>query len=302
MTTAGGFVPTAGGRRRSIRTQLRLWMVAVSTLTLVPFTAAGILQERRQALELESAHAATLLEHLGHMPEFKGTAAEATERLSLLGGSLHATGASLALVPRGSREEAPAILVLARRRLSLRDADLELLYRAARSRLDSLTRRAVLIHSVHGLVALAGLLAGTEWILRRKLLAPLHAISHQVSLMRDGRGWAPRLPHIDDELGELSEALRQLGPGLEQQVREWIEAEQRAAVALALAHAKLKLKATSVRARELVTALTGAAAMPAGDHARLLATLAAEVDALPSIAENEAVLALALPAARSAEA
>jgi hypothetical protein len=277
-------------------------MVAVSTLTLVPFTAAGILAERRQALELESVHAATLLEHLGHMPEFKGTAAEAAGRLSLLGGSLNAAGASIALVPRGAREESPGTLVLARRHLSLKDAELELHYRAARARLDSLTRRVILIHSIHGFVALAGLLAGTEWILRRKLLAPLHAIAHQVGLMRDGRGWAPRLPHIDAELCELSEALRRLGPGLEQQVREWMEAEQRAAVALAFAHTKLTLKVTSARARGLVAELAGAPGMPSQDRARLVSTLAAEVDALPSIAESEAAIALALPVVRSAQA
>jgi len=63
-----------GSGRSSIRERMRFWIVAVSTATLVAFSAAAILQERRQLLETEAVHASALLEHLAHMPEFQGDA------------------------------------------------------------------------------------------------------------------------------------------------------------------------------------------------------------------------------------
>ena len=268
---------------------MRFWTVTVSTLTLTAFTGAGILEERRQLLETEAGHASALLEHLAHMPEFQGSAGDAARRLELLHGSLSPVSGTLELGIPGSGKGQLPWTVLARRRLPLRDAELEMRYRADPVRLSRLTRRAVVIHSVHGLVALAALLAGTEWILRRKLVAPLHAISHEVALMRDGRGWAPRLPGTDEELRELSEALRGLGPGLEQQVREWIEAERRGAVALALARTRRPLREARGRVLQLLAELEGAWVEPPLDRERRIRSLAEEIERIQEIVEAEAL-------------
>jgi hypothetical protein len=244
-------------------------------------------------LETEAVHASTLLEHLAHMPEFQEDAGEAAARLALLHGSLAAVGGRLELgAPDDGR--APSWTVLARRRLALRDADLELRYRADPARLERFTRRAVLIHSAHGLLALAALLLATEWILRRNLLAPLRALTHQVGLIRDGRGWTPRLPHTDEELRELSEALRGLGPGLERQVCEWIEAERRSAVALALMRTGHRLQETRGRVLDLLAELEGAWLVPPPDRERRLRSLVQEVDRIPAVIEDEALHAFGL--------
>jgi len=281
-----------GSGRSSIRERMRFWIVAVSTATLVAFSAAAILEERRQLLETEAVHASALLEHLAHMPEFQGDAAEAAARLALLHGSLAAVGGRLELRAPADRDRAPSWTVLARRRLVLRDADLELRYRTDPARLERFTRRAILIHSVHGLVALAALLAAAEWILRRNLLAPLRALTHQVGLIRDGRGWTPRLPQTDEELQALSEALRGLGPGLEQQVHEWIEAERRGAVALALASTRRSLREARGRVRQLLAAPEGAWVEPPLDRERRIRSLAEEIEKIPEIVEAEALRAL----------
>ncbi len=143
----------------------------------------------------------------------------------------------------------------------------------------------------------AALLAGTEWILRRKLMAPLRAIAHAVGLMRDGRGWAPRLPRIDEELRELSEALGGLGPGLEQQVHEWVEAERRGAIALALGRTKRHLQETTGRVLELLAELEDRSVAPPLDRERRIRALAVEVGRIPAMIEDEAMHALALPRA-----
>lgn len=50
--------------------------------------------------------------------------------------------------------------------------------------------------------------------------------------MQRGGGWHTILPQTDSELEALAGAVKQLGPGLESQVHQWVEAERRAAVAL----------------------------------------------------------------------
>ena len=283
---------------------MRFWIVLVSTATLFAFTAAAILEERRRLLETEAVHASTLLGHLAHMPEFQGDAREAEARLTLLHGSLTAVGGRLELTAPGEDSSVASWTVLARRRLALRDADLELRYRADPARLRRVTRAAVVIHSVHGIVALAALLLATEWVLRRNLLAPLRALTHQVGLIRDGRGWAPQLPQTDQELRELSEALRGMGPGLEQQVREWIQAERRSAVALALMRTRRRLQETRGRVLALLAELEGAWVVAPPDRERRIRSLVREVDGITAVIDSEAqhAFALAPPAAPRSDA
>lgn len=289
-----GSKPLAVGRA-SLRTRIRLLIVLVSTATMVAFTAAAIVEEKRRLLEAESVHAGALLEHLGHMPEFQGQAREAEARLALLRGSLAAVGGRLLLGTPGQDAGPGAWAVLARRTLVLHDATLELTYRADPARLARVTREAAMIHSIHGLVALAALLLGVEWVLRRNLLAPLHSLTHQIGLIRDGRGWLVRPPETDQELGELSDALRGLGPGLEQQVHEWIEAERRSAVALALMRTGRRLQETRQRVLQLLGELEGAWVVAPPDRERRIRSLVSEIDRIPAVIESEAHHAFALP-------
>jgi hypothetical protein len=281
-------------QRSSLRARIRLWTVAVSAATLVAFTAAAILEERRQVLDTEAAHASALLEHLAHMPEFQANTAEAAGRLALLHGSLNPVGGRLELAATGSGEAAPSRTILARRPLGLADAAVELRYRADPDRLRRMTRRSVLIHSVYGVVALAALLAGTEWILRRNLMAPLRALVHEVGLMRDGRGWSPRVPKADEELRELSEALRGLGPGLERQVYEWIEAERRGAAALVCTRARQRLQEARTRVLDRLAQLEAEGIVPPPDGDERIRSLVEEIEKIPAILESEAVRAIAV--------
>jgi hypothetical protein len=264
----------------------------------VAFTGAAIFEESRQRLRIESAHAAALLEHLARMPEFQEDARAAEARLDLLRRSLRDSGGELELAPPAQRRSSA---VLAQRRLEIRGADLELRYHADPARLAAFTRRALLIHSLHGLVALAALLLATEWVLRRNLILPLDALTHQVGLMRDGHGWAPRLPETDQELGGLANALRELGPSLERQVREWIEAERRSAVVLALGSVERRLRDVRGRVLDLLAELEGAGLLAPSDRERRIRSLARAVDGIPVLIEDEARRVLASPAEPPAE-
>lgn len=284
--------------RTSLRARVRLWTVAVFTVTLVAFTAAGIMEERRQLLRAESAHAAALLEHLARMPELRAGAADAGALLDVLRGSSDHLGGSLELGAPVANPQADEV-VLARRRLDLKEGELELRYRADPGRLRAMTRRAILIHSLHGLIALGALLLGTEWILRRSLVVPLGTLSHEVGLMRDGHGWHPRVPATDGELQELTDAVAGLGPSLEKQVHEWIEVEKRGAVALALTAVRARIRDTQERVLALVAELEGETHATPRDREQRIHSLAAEVRRLPELLAEDAQALVATTHARA---
>ncbi|MGH9367798.1 MAG: hypothetical protein ACRD3M_09015 [Thermoanaerobaculia bacterium] len=259
--------PNRPAWRRSLRLRLNGWTIAVFGLTLAAFTGAGILQERRELIRTETAQARGLLAHLADMPEFQASFESAASRLASIRELLRATGADLVLAPvdrRASGQDSarPASGVLAAREISLHEGPFELRYRSDPQRLQEATRRAAAIHILHGVLALAALTAGTEWILRRRLVAPLQKISHQVDHMRKGGGWLPILPPTDSELEGLAAAIKDLGPGLERQVHQWVVAERRAGIALALKNVRDELReplkdirgiASDLQARDFVT-------------------------------------------------
>jgi hypothetical protein len=227
-----------GARRWSLRLRVGGWTVVVFTLALTLFTIVGILEDRRQILRAQAEQGRALLTHLSLMGEFRGDVPTANSHLALLRDSLVGTGGSLELVP--ATKEAKNGLV-ARQLLPLAEGSFELRYVGDVTRLRELTRRSVLLHVAHGVVTLAILLAGMEWILRRNLIAPLRSLSREVDRMRHGGGWAPVIPPIDVELGGLAEAVKGLGPALEGQVHQWVNAERHAAVTLALSHIRAGL-------------------------------------------------------------
>lgn len=263
--------------RLSLRLRIRAWNAAVITLTVALLTSAEIYQGRQELLRTERAHVEALLAHLAHMPEFQRDAQTATARLALLRDSLHAAGGELELVP--SREGAAAGAanpggVLATWRLSLREGSFDLRYRTDPGRPGSLTRRSILTHLLYGFLALAALVAGTEWILRRNLVVPLRSLSHQLDRMQGGGGWLAKAPPTDEELAGLARAVADLGPGLERQASEWIEAERRSAVALTVANIRSRLREPLERALALIADLRAREDVAGDGKPELLALLA----------------------------
>lgn len=231
--------------RVSLRFRVSLWNAGVMALTLAALTGAAIYEERRQFVRTEATNGAALLEHLARMPQFQADVETLASQLELMRESLQASGSDIdlvPLVPQASRAaEAETRSVTATRTLSLREGAFRLRYLTNPDRLQKTLRRSIGMHLLYGLVALAALLGGTEWILRRSLVLPLGALSRQIERMRDGRGWLPRERHTDEELAGVARAVAELGPALERQVHEWIEAERRSAVALAIRRIRARL-------------------------------------------------------------
>lgn len=221
------------GWRGGLRLRIGGWSVGVIALTVGMLTVAGIRHTRALILEAEAGQARALLEHLGRMPEFRSDLGTVRAHLDHLRGSLDRAGGALAVRPRGEVQAGPrAGEVLAAIALPLREGTFEMAYHSDGARVRAAMRRAVRTHLLYGIAGLAVLVAGVEWILRRRLLAPLRALSDQLARMRDGGGWLPRVPLTDGELAELASAVACLGPGLEGQVHEWVGAERRAGLAL----------------------------------------------------------------------
>lgn len=239
----------SSARRRSLRLRIGGWTVGVFTLTLALVTAAGILDDRRQLFRVQTEQARVLLAHLARMQEFQGSFETAASSLALIRNSSAGSGGSVELVPAARAAKGA---VVARQALSFGGESFELRYLADVTRAREMTRRSVLLHVGHGLVALVILLAGMEWILRRNLIAPLRAMSHQVERMQNGGGWHPVLPPTDSELAELASAVKDLGPGLEEQVHQWVNAERRSAVTLALNRIRGGLKGSLRDAKALI--------------------------------------------------
>ncbi|MCL4822333.1 MAG: hypothetical protein KJ067_24660 [Vicinamibacteria bacterium] len=246
-------------RRSSLRARLRKSIFAVVVVTLGAFTGAAIVEERRLSEESASLHATLLLAHLAHMPEFAPETRSGDARASLSHSLFGATVSRVDLLAAGDSRSS-AWPVVARRPVRLADGMFELQYRVDPAHTQHAVWRTVAIHAAHALAALVALLGATEWILRRNLVVPLRALAHQIELIRDGRGWDPHLPPSDAEIGEVATSLEQLGPSLERQVHEWIEAERRSAAASVLARLRSSLSQKAGPGQEEFTSVIDAEA------------------------------------------
>ncbi len=159
----------------------------------------------------------------------------------------------------------------------------------------------MIFHSAHGVLTLLILLLGMEWIMRRRLLAPLHQLSHQVNHMGKGGGWQPVLPETDAEILEIRTAVRDLGPSLVGQVDEWIQGEKRAAVALALARVRERLREPQRHALVLLGDLQAAGAVASSGKAKARA-LTRDVEALSRVIDDTENEYMPLRASASQEA
>lgn len=267
-TAPDPFPPTAASG--SLRGRLFRWSILVLGPAIALLTAAAIWEERREVLRQEKEQAGALLQHLARMDEFRGTLAAARSRLEPVSDLLRATGAQIEIVPRLPSWRTKGVLsppelsgdVLATQPLSLLEGDFALRYRADPRRFRKIAVRSAATHVLYGGLALAALVGGAQWILRRKLLLPLSRIAHKVDNMRKGGGWLPVLPPTDSELDGLVRSVRELGPGLESQVLQWVEAERRAVAATLLNDLDKALRepprrmmalAGDLQARDLVT-------------------------------------------------
>jgi hypothetical protein len=283
--------------RRSLRWRLGGWTIAVVSVTLMAATAVRVVDENRRMIARETTGANALLDRLVGTPEMQRGVSDARAMLQIVQPALVAEYASVALDP--SRAPIPADgRLLAKRSLPFREGDYELRYLLSRERFASATREAIAFHAVHGVLTLLLLLAGMEWILRRRLLDPLHQLSHQVNHMGAGGGWQPVLPETDAEILEIRSAVRDLGPALAGQVDEWIEGEKRAAVALAMARLRAQLREPQRRALVLLGDLQAAGGVtPAGKVRARALTL--EVEALSRVIDEAEVLQMPMTGAPS---
>jgi hypothetical protein len=277
--------PAAGPRRWSLRLRIGVWTVGVFIVTLAAFTLAGILEDRRQLLRAESARASRLLEHLSRMPDLRRSHIPADERMRALEQAIGPFGGDVEVLPAGASRPAGR-LVLAQRALRLPEGDFLLRATVKPEDFAALTRRSIRLHLLHGLLALAALIAGTEWILRRNLIAPLEKIVHQLKRMGGGGGWWPIVPPADAELESLRSALQNLGPELEKQVAEWVTAERAGAVALAFNKLQLRLQEPVREARVLASELEARDLM-VPDGKRKLRALLLNVEGIVEILHDE---------------
>lgn len=231
----------------SLRLRIGGFTALVLSLTLAALTAAAILEERRVVLAVETETARSLLGHLATMPEFRSSRAAAEARLAPLREALAGAGVSVDLQPAGAQAGDGA---LASAPVVLAEGPLELVYRMDPARLADIARGSARVHLVLGALALVVLLLGTQWILRRRLLATVDALTLQVHHMGRGVGWRPHVPPTDSELAGLAASLGDLGPALEAQVREWVDAERRAGEAQLLG--RLRRQQSPHQARALL--------------------------------------------------
>jgi len=224
-------------RGASLRRRLLAWTLTIVGATVGLLTAAALHEELRALRRLEAAHADAWLRHLAGMPDLQGPRADVEEQLAAVSRSLRAVDAELILSPAGPASTAPgdeAVVAVVELPSTGGEAR-ALVYRRLPGRALRLGRRTVAGHVALGIAAVLGLVAATDWLLRRRLVSPVRDLARQLAHMGSRGGWQPRLGEgVDRELQPLWDAIGALGPGLEGQVRQWVEAERRAAVALAL--------------------------------------------------------------------
>ncbi len=114
------------------------------------------------------------------------------------------------------------------------DGEYRIRYITRRNRMAGLTRRAIVVHVAHGVIALVVLLLIVEWSLRRRIFGPLEVMRHQLEHIHRG-GKVSGLPPVDRELADLSSAVQGIGPAVESQIAEWVESDRRATVAVMFA-------------------------------------------------------------------
>ena len=274
--------PSRSDGRPTLQFRVTAAVVLIFVATLVVFTAIDLASERSAFLRAERRHAVVVLTHLAAMAEAQPTHAALARHVASLNVQLRSAGGEVELIPAP-----PAVGLGTRaipsRRLVLDGRPWELRYRLRGGTLPQSVINAVALHLFHGLIVVAAMVAVTEVLVRRRLIRPLARMTHQLAHMREGGGWIVDLPAVDPELTPITEAISNIGPDLEQQVREWVETERRAGVALAFLRVENQTREPLRRAQSLVRDLE---AGHASDELERIRWLRAEIDEVSAIVSD----------------
>ena len=269
--------------RPTLQLRVTAAVVVIFVATLVVFTAIDLVGERSAFLRAEKRHAVVVLTHLAAMAEAQPARAALARHVASLNVQLRSVGGDVELIPLplAVSQEARAV---ASRRLLLDGQPYEMRYRLREGTMRQAAINAIGLHLLHGLIAIAAIVAVTELLVRRRLIRPLALITHQLAHMRKGGGWIATLPAVDSELTPITEAISDLGPGLEQQVKEWVEAERRAGVALTLLRIENQTREPLHRAQSAVRDLEVLHA--ASDDLEKIRSLRAEIDEVSAVVSD----------------
>lgn len=243
--------PPRSDARHTLQFRVTAAVVVIFVATLVVFTTIDLAGERRAFLRTENGHAVVLLNHLAAMAGAQPTSAALARQIALLNVQLRSVGRDVELIPLPSATTADAHAV-ALRRIVLDGQPFEMRYRLHEETMRQAAINAIGLHLLHGLIAVAAIVVATGLLVRTRLIQPLALISHQLAHMQKGGGWIAALPSVDPELTPITDAISALGPGLEQQVKEWVETERRAGVALAFVRVEHHMRDPLHRAQSRV--------------------------------------------------
>ncbi len=233
-------VGAAGGRAPTLRGRLARWIALVLGASLVSTSAVRVVVQRRHVLAAERVGAAAFLDRLAATPAAFRELSVARREIDAVNRLVRPWRAGVEIVPRGTSTP-PGTALVVTHPLQLPEGAFDLRYRVSDAYVSAAVRQAVLFQLVHAGLTFLLVMAGVDWILRRRLRDPLRALAHQIDHMRGGGGWYPLLPATDAECREIASAVAALGPGLASQVETWIRGEQRAAVATALGRVRRRV-------------------------------------------------------------
>jgi len=213
---------------RSLRLRMGGSLAIALALVMSVMTAVSVVDARRQQIETERTHAVALLDHLGQMSALREGEESARRELAAFAHYLRAAGVRVDLLRLPASAGSPSMTAVAERLVRVGESPFLLRYSVTKARLASTLWRTLRLHVAYGVVAILATLAIAEWMLRRHVFSPLAFVERQLHHVGAGHGWLTVVPETDKELDGLASSVRTLGPSLERQVWEWIEADRRA--------------------------------------------------------------------------
>lgn len=209
----------------SFRFRTGFLVTLVLTITVAVMTLVTIVQARRELIRRDQVYGEAVIDHLVAMQTPASTSQDVRDQIRRLQPFLDRVGTGVELIAGGQNARPTD------GRLTLLDGEYRLRYVAHAGRTAGLTRRAIAVHLVHGVITLLALLLVVEWSLRRRIFVPLAAMQRELEHVHRG-GAVTGLPPVDHELTGLSSAVQGIGSAVETQIAEWVETDRRATVAL----------------------------------------------------------------------
>ncbi len=213
---------------RSLRLRMGGSLAIALTVVMGAMTAVSVVDARRQQIETERTHAVALLDHLAQMSALREGEESARRELATFAHYLRGAEIRVDLLVLPAPAVVASATSIAERMVTVGESPFLLRYSVAKRRLSSALWRSALLHVAYGVIAILATLAIAEWMLRRHVFSPLVLVERQLNHVGAGHGWLTLIPETDQELDGLASSVRTLGPSLERQVWEWIEADRRA--------------------------------------------------------------------------